>query len=291
MLAESPRGSGGKLSNAMRTNSYADPTTEKRRAYDAATALLGEQDDDSLRYATLELRRCIEAIVYEKLKVYGNLLPEGSVHQWQPPQALDALIAIEPDAETTFTYAIAPQTHPAKMPGEPLKPIGVDERPKAKWVKKTWQKLGFYLHADWPFAADKPKASPRPFLEKTLSDLAPLVNSAFSAMMAMTTEFMCSGCGLTVKVMTSAVEKSREAVCLMCGMRYRAEESNGDFTFFEEQPPFTCECGTATFVPPKELKIGHKFSCRSCSQTFEIVAVDWKYTVCEDGGSSGSEEE
>src|ERR1035438_5057609 len=100
----------------MKTNSYADPGTEKRHAYEAAATLLAKEDDDSLRYAALELRRCIEAIVYEKLRVYGDLLPEGSVHQWQPPRAFDALIAIEPDAEATFTFAVAPQAEPGKMP-------------------------------------------------------------------------------------------------------------------------------------------------------------------------------
>jgi hypothetical protein len=59
----------------MKTNPYADPTTEKRLAYDAAAAMLAKQDGESLRYAALELRRCIEAIVYEKLKLYDILLP------------------------------------------------------------------------------------------------------------------------------------------------------------------------------------------------------------------------
>jgi hypothetical protein len=52
----------------MRANPDADPTAEKREAYDAASALLAKQDDCSLRYAALELRRCIEAVVCEKLK-------------------------------------------------------------------------------------------------------------------------------------------------------------------------------------------------------------------------------
>src|ERR1035438_8417790 len=226
----------------MKTNSYADPGTEKRHAYEAAATLLAKEDDDSLRYAALELRRCIEAIVYEKLRVYGDLLPEGSVHQWQPPRACDALIAIEPDAEATFTFAVAPQAEPGKMPEVPFKAIGVDQRPKGRWIKKTWHKLGFYLHADWPFADDKPKSSPRPFLEKTLNELEPMVSSSFSGMMAMTIDFPCSSCGLTVKVMQKSVESSRRAVCLTCGMPYRAEKTNGNFTFFAEEPPFTCDC-------------------------------------------------
>lgn len=245
--------------------------------------MLAKQDEDSLRYAALELRRCIEAIVYEKLKIYDALLPEGSVHQWQPPQAFDALIAIEPRAEATYTYAVAPQKEFGKIAEGPYRAVGVDERPKGKWIKKTWNKLGSRLHAEWPFSrSDKPRASARPFLEKTLAELAPMVNSTFTAMMTTTIDFSCAGCGSTVKVMEKAVESSRTAVCLTCGMPYRAEKSDGNFTFFPEHPPFTCDCGASTLVPPQQVKVGLRFACRSCSQAFQIVGVEWKYDVVAD---------
>jgi hypothetical protein len=275
----------------MKTNSHADPTREKREAYHAASTLLAKQDEESIRYAALELRRCSEAIVYEKLKIYGELLPEGSLHQWQPPQAFEALIAIEPGAEATSTYAVALQTELGKMAETPLKPIGVDERPKGKWIKKTWHKLGFYLHADWPFAVDKPKPSPLPFLEKTLTALAPMVNNTFTAMISMTIAFTCAGCGLAVKVMEAAVESSRRAVCLIFGMPHRAEKSDGNFTFYPEEPPFTCECGASTFVPSRQLEVGYKFCCRSCQRIFQIVGADWKYAEADDLGASGSDED
>lgn len=124
----------------MKTNPYADPHHEKHEAYNAAAALLAKQDEGVLRYAALELRRCIEAIVYEKLRIYGDLLPEGSVHQWQPPQAFDALIAIEPGAEATFTYAVAPETEPGKMATGPYHAVGVDERPQGEVDKESLAK-------------------------------------------------------------------------------------------------------------------------------------------------------
>jgi len=267
----------------MKTNPYADPTTEKRLAYNAAGAMLARQDADSLRHAALELRRCIEAIVYEKLKVYGVLLPEGSVHQWQPPQAFDALIAIEPGAEDTYTYAIAPEKEFGKMADGPYHAVGVDERPKGKWIKKTWNKLGAHLHAEWPFSrASKPPASARPFLEKTLADIMPLVNNSFTAMISMNVEFRCVGCGENVTVMETAVETSRTALCLTCGMPHRAEKSDEGFTFFPDCPPFTCDCGASTYVSPQQVRIGYNFSCRSCNQRFQIVGVEWKFAALVD---------
>jgi hypothetical protein len=70
----------------------------------------------------------IEAIIYEKLKVYDILLPEGSVHTWQPPQAFEALVAIEPGAEDTYTYAIAPQREFGKIAEGSYRAVGVAPR-------------------------------------------------------------------------------------------------------------------------------------------------------------------
>ena len=263
----------------MRKNLFANPGSEKRLAHAAATAMLQKQDSDSFRYAALELRRCIEAIVYEKLERYGALLPEDSVYQWQPPQAFDALIAVEPWAEETVSYAIANEKEFGKMAEGPYHLMGVDERPKGKWIKKTWNKLGSYLHAEWPFShTHKPETSARQFLEKTLLSLEPLVRSSFSAMMAQTITFDCD-CGKAVKVMMKAVESSRMAVCLTCGMHYRAEKTGEEFSFIPDISPFNCDCGKATYVPPQRVKIGYQFSCRSCNQMFQIVGVEWKFAA------------
>jgi hypothetical protein len=64
--------------------------------------LLARKDDNVLRYAALEFRRCIEAIIYEKLLFYRDLLPERSVRSWQPDKAFEALIKFDDDAEDTM---------------------------------------------------------------------------------------------------------------------------------------------------------------------------------------------
>jgi hypothetical protein len=272
--------------------SDADPKHEKRGAYEAAAKLLAGEDDASLRYAALELRRCLEAVVYEKLKLYGDLLPERAVKQWQPPQAFNALIEIEPNAEATSSFAVASEREPAKLSCAPFTQIGVDERPNAKWLKKTWNSLGSHLHAEWPFASSKkPKRSTREFLQKTLSDLSPFVNNQFSGMIANTIAFECRGCEATVKVMVTAPQSAHPPVCLSCGVRYRSEEREGGFEFFPDEPPFKCDCGTESFIGFDRLKPGYEFACRTCGLGYVIVGADWKFALASEAKQRSKKEE
>jgi hypothetical protein len=273
----------------MKTNPYADPHHEKHEAYNAAATLLAKEGDASLRYAALELRRCIEAIVYEKLKFYGELLPEKSVHTWQAAQAFDALIKIEPNAEENVTYGIASQTEPDKLPEGPFREIGTDRRPKGKRVEEIWHSLGSYLHAQWPFSKKQAKGPSRASLENVLKELEPLVNNSFSMFTSDSIDFKCLGCEAMVKVMERAVELGGMAFCLTCGMPYRAEKVGDGFTFIPGRPPFTCECGAATFVPPKQIKEGYKFACRGCKRNFQVVGFDWTYMALEEGAGDSAE--
>jgi hypothetical protein len=193
----------------MKKNARANPLSEARQAYQAAKRVLDTQDDSQLIYAALELRRCIEAVVYQKLQTYEKLLPEDSVYKWQAAQAFDALIEIEPSAEESYTLAVGLQEAPNLPPAGPLKVIGTDYRPSNRWVKKTWQKLGSYLHAEWPFArTTKTTGTPREFLAKTLGELKLLVDSSFSFGMWNVVEFDCSCCGAVAKVIDRVVERT-----------------------------------------------------------------------------------
>ncbi|HTU44856.1 MAG TPA: hypothetical protein VMF91_07330 [Bryobacteraceae bacterium] len=191
---------------------------------------------------------------------------------------------MEPEAQETFTYAVGPQKDLLTPSNGPFQQIGLDERPRAKWVKDTWNKLGFYLHAEWPFAKrKKAPASLSEFLEKTLDEIAPLVANAFSATLIPTIEFYCQACKTKVKVMQKSVAASGGAVCLTCGMQYRAERTGNSITFFPDAPPFVCDCGESTYLPFDEVRAGYEFGCRVCSRRYVIAGPQWLYRLVGDG--------
>src|SRR5438105_14644122 len=113
------------------------PTDEKVQAYEAARDLLAQEREELFRYIALELRRCIEAVVYEKLEAYRTWISEKLARTWQPPQAFKALLEIDPGGQDDAVIAVAPQERLDGPPTMPLKSIGTDRRPKVKWLTDT----------------------------------------------------------------------------------------------------------------------------------------------------------
>ncbi len=253
-------------------------TRTKPDAYKAASELLGRNDDAVLRYVALELRRCIEAVVYEKLVAYGDLIPAEAARTWQAPQAFKALLAVEPYADKTATIAIGPQTEPAVPSSGPFKTLGVDLRPKAAWLQKTWNKLGSFLHADWPFAESGGARNQGEFFLKMLAELDPFVASSFTMTFATRVTFNCSECGGLVKTSERNLEATGTVTCLKCFTRFSATKSGDQFIFHPEEPAAALQCGECRekiFLPARDLEVGYRFSCGKCGCGFEIRSQGW----------------
>ena len=220
---------------------FEDPSYEKQQAFDAARELLSRNDDNLLRYVALELRRCMEAVVYEKLWGYRDWIPIDAARSWQPPQAFKALLAVEPDADISATIAVGIQKDFGTPSGGPYLSLGVDHRPKYAWLNKTWNKLGSYLHARWPFGKSKEAGGKRQDFEKILTDLEPFVRSTLTFTSSPLVVFECSFCGSAVKVCEQGVRSKWQATCLKCECRFLAKEADTGFTFHLDEPSQECE--------------------------------------------------
>ena len=73
-----------------------------------AKELIEEDDADSLRYASLQLRMGIEYVFYELLKMYRDELPDDITAKWQPKQIIDAILECDPSADQDAKVAIGP---------------------------------------------------------------------------------------------------------------------------------------------------------------------------------------
>jgi DNA-directed RNA polymerase subunit RPC12/RpoP len=253
---------------------------EKRQAFQSAEEMLKRNDDTLLHFVALELRRCMEAVVYEKLWARKEWIPADIARTWQPPQALEALLAIEPNAEKSMTIAVAPETTPGVLaPGASFRVVGVDRRPQLSWLKKSYHKLGAVLHAQSPFAKAKPSPHKRrEFLQEPLHDLEYFVQSDFTFTHANVVRFTCYSCKTEVTVNALVLDLGRGVECLRCGCKFSVEKNGDDFIFHPDLAKVPClACGGTLDLPMHELTSGYRFSCQTCGCKLEVTDQVWQY--------------
>lgn len=261
-----------------------DLKVERRRAYQSAQDMLAGGEEAVFHLVALELRRCIEAIVYEKLWNRKEWLPADIAHDWRPPQAFDALLVIDPDAEHTETLAVAPEsTFGVMPPQEAFTIVGTEARPGLKLLKDNYHKLGSYLHVQSPFLVAKVKdASKRlEYYRQLLGELEPLVQSTVTFNITMTEKFTCHWCKRTITVNASGVESDQSEIqCLGCQGKISIKKDGDKFILSPQISWAECpDCKSEVELPTHKLAEGYQFTC-ACGSTFEI-RQGWRFAKIE----------
>lgn len=257
---------------------------EKQLSFQKAQQLLSEGDEHSLRHAALELRRCLEAVVYEKLWAYKDRIPADVARKWQPPQAFKALLVLEPDASKTSEFRFAREETFGVASSGPYQSLGTDHRPESGWLTRTYNKLGSHLHATWPFARNTyPQTieSTRDYLLKVINELEPFVTNTFTVTFAMTTKFSCTECNTTIEANAEVLADVGEIECLNpdCGCRYLVSRDGDTFLFKLDATYLDCaQCRASIRIPCHRLKLNFEFACPSCSARYKISTQHWGVT-------------
>lgn len=250
--------------------------------------MLEADSEESLRYAALELRMCIETLTYEKLRSMSAMIPESVLRTWQPPQAVKALLEFEPDGDRTFEiYAGVEEEY--GIPAKERKFIGRHNSLKLKWLRKHYNKLGNFLHAPMPSAGDVGDAgSLREYLSEVVKDLRePLASSIFGGGMRDVYTFDCTECRSQVVVNAAAAKKSHRAVCFnpQCRAEFFASiDEAGEAVFQLIATKFECSmdgCAGLMSIENRLLDVGIRMVCPACGLPHEIVERHWAYGPVE----------
>lgn len=249
-----------------------------------AKRLLSDPTPENLRYAALELRSCIEALTYEKLRSFSTVIPEDVLKTWQPPQAVKALLEFEPKADHSFEIRVARQDDEGKPVGE-ARSLGQHVALSFKWLRKHYHKLGNQLHA--PSVGDSlPLDGPKlaTYLTEVINDLQePLNSTILGGGFREVYSFKCSKCEQLVVANVETVRQSERAVCLnaQCKAEYFARTSDDGEAIFELMVTvFECMkdgCIGAIPVENRLLDIGVEFSCPKCGSKHVVVERTWGY--------------
>lgn len=257
---------------------------DKRSCMARAQTLLTSPTPENLRYAALELRLCIEALTYEKLRSFSSLVPEEILKTWQPPQAVKALLEFEPLADQTFTIFAGVEEEYGK-PASTMQFVGKHTSLRLNWLRKHYHKLGNLLHAPAAGAKSEPtNTQVAEYLAEVVADLeAPLSSNITGGSIREVFSFNCTKCQNLVVCNTQAVRKSRRAVCLnpQCKAEYFASISEeGSATFELMVTTFECTkegCDGKLSIENRKLDIGVEFSCPVCGLKHTIIHRQWGY--------------
>lgn len=253
--------------------------------------LLAQSEDDLLPYVALELRRCMEAIVYEKLSAYSKYVPGVVFEKWQPPQALRVLLQFEPGADEDVRVRIAPEVEYGIPSEGPWTELGEHKTLKLKWLEKNYNRLGSFLHVPHGQAAPPNETKIRADLVAIVETLEDVLKGSITAVtLAERVHFTCDFCGQANLANAEGVRKTRQAFCINpnCGIIYHATEEDSGWKLIPEVSAFECrECGAAISLPNNRLEIGLAFKCDKCGTEHLIVERRWAYGTKREVSSEG----
>lgn len=232
---------------------------------------LGSNDHTRYRYAALELRMSLEAIIYDRLKLYSEELPGDELKAWQPKKLLMAMLEVDPFADQAATISIGKEESQEKT-GK-LQLLGTDRCLTLAEIKKFYDRLGSYLHTPTIDQIRTEKAvnfeKIKTRCEELISILEEVLSSRiYNARFKTTTKISCEKCGNTI--VRSLLPNGNELVanCSNCGAKYKLQGEGKEkvrwIPIIEEIKCANSNCQSAKKLFEVELKPGTNWICSSC---------------------------
>ncbi len=247
----------------------------KRSCLKRARSLVADPKPESLRYACLEIRYCVEAIAYEKLRLYEKNIPKGVLEIWQPRKVIDVLEEYDPLVNQSYTLRIWSE----KPSGERDKLVfsGEHKTLSPAILKKHYNKLGGYLHVPTPAQVTNRNntgdSALKDYLEVLIQLLEASCNNTFDSNIAEVVNFECQQCGQPIIRNKDGLEKNPSATCLSenCQAQHDVYQEEGQYYIRLRQAEFICpDCQTTNYLPFHQMEEGSRLSCVECDSQYVI---------------------
>lgn len=265
-------------------------TGNKREHLRRAKELLVTGQPADLLYAALELRLCLEAMTYEKLRTFAQYLPTSFIEKtWQPPQLLKAMKQFDAMADESFELHMGGIAVPGVPPkDEEFKLVGVHKAFGLKWLTKNYNKVSSLLHLQRSAPAEQEK--------KWRDDLSSIANEIEAAQRGSILgmcfvdkiNFECELCQSQVTVSERFARNQRRAICLnsSCETEYEAKIDGATIFFVPLFYRAPCKaCQTEIIVHHRDLRQDLVLACPSCKRE-HMFRCKWEYGVAQLPGDS-----
>lgn len=237
-------------------------------------------------YACLELRLCIEAIVYQTLLHGMKSIPKNIIEKWQPPQALEMLTKIDQFAEGKLTVSVNLSNSLAPPVNDWIL-LGERKMPTVKWLKKNYQALGNYLHLRQPSKVSTPrKTTAKEKANSIAKDLEDLISGNLlmctkNSDIRISSCLFSPGCEGEFFFNAATIKSGDEIICHECRSTFIAKKEN-EITFSSKIYDIECSsCKKMLEVEDSKIKSLEGFTCKYC-QSKHLVRVDYSVALSKD---------
>jgi hypothetical protein len=243
----------------------------KEQHLENAKRLVARGDSDSLRYACLELRLCIEHICYERLAMHESELPLEVLSVWQPQRVISLLLECDPTNEHDTSLALALNDADG-IPGQFIH-FGTQRAISKRFISAYYHRLSPMLHA--PTVADQKAARPAipeglaDSLVRTIAAVQPYIDEPFLSNLGAFSHFACEECGSVNVHNVRALSEGKKFKCVgaSCEAHYIVTDTNSAvplyrLSAFEWKCP---ACGVQQHIGHHRLFIGGVLKCISCA--------------------------
>ncbi len=240
----------------------------RRRAekhFKEAQALLDIEQRNTGLYACLQLRLCIEALMYAMLALYHAELNKSGIRKWQPKRVMDELLAIDPHVEASSTMSIQDEST-----GDWVQIGSKDHRLTASWTVKAHNALGNALHTptlgnlidDIEELDIRYKERARKYLPELAEVFASTTfNSYF---LGQNRQFNCK-CGAKIIRREDRIKSASVMTCWNCARIWDIVWEGEDVSIAPHRVSYDCpRCASKNGFQEIEMTENFKIKCHKC---------------------------
>lgn len=249
-----------------------------RHHLNRAKKLLEEQCDDNLRYAVLELRFSIEALVYDRAFAYKNELPPDRYRKWQPRELLKALAEISPRTLQDVTLSVGKEEEFGVIP-DVFHSMGTDIAVTQNDIRKNYEALGSFLHQPTIQNIEDNKGfditSTRNRCDTCVAFLERILSSRiWNVTLGSFSSTTCTRCSNPLRRRLEPDSKnSVDAACFYCPTTYTVTPTEDGATWKAKViyvPCPTQDCTHTQVIWEADVAVGTHWLCPSCNSRFEL---------------------
>ncbi|WP_018984126.1 hypothetical protein [Salinimonas chungwhensis] len=245
-----------------------------RKHLQAAKKQIDLFDDSNLRYAALELRMAMEAIVYDRALSFKDEFPEKEYDTWQPKKIMTILIEIEPTTDKDSSLAMGIEESSGK-PSHEMKHIGSEKVLSMKILKEHYDRLGNYLHMMNLRSFHRNKATDFERMRVRCSEIYSMIDSVlasplFNCTLSTFSHIDCFECDKPIRKRVPTIDDDLdlEAECKNCKASYNLEpQGNGNYVWHANRQNILCgnrSCKQLIKIWQREVGLGKFWVCKSC---------------------------